>query len=98
MLFRTKPPRFANPPPCPSPQRAKPGVDATADGALEARAITENRVKLTRRMANLIWVTGRTFGMAMPAPDLHSLGLTRPQFSRVSPTFPPHHPPQNILR
>jgi len=31
--LRTKPPRFANPPPCPKPPRAKPGVDATTQAA-----------------------------------------------------------------
>jgi hypothetical protein len=37
---------------------------AKADGALEARAIMKNRMKLTRRKANLPWVTGRIFGMS----------------------------------
>src|SRR5262249_57835256 len=31
--WRTTPPRFAHPPPCPKPPRAKPGVDATTQAA-----------------------------------------------------------------
>ena len=31
--LRTKPPRFANPPPCPKPPRAKPGVDPATQAA-----------------------------------------------------------------
>src|SRR5262249_38513578 len=38
--LRTKPPRFANPPPCPSPPRAKPGVDARTHAVANTAAKT----------------------------------------------------------
>src|SRR6266480_4925745 len=38
--LRTKPPRLANPPPCPKPPRAKPGVDPTTQAAANTAAKT----------------------------------------------------------
>jgi hypothetical protein len=38
--LRTKPPRFANPPPCPSPPRAKPGVEARTQAVANTAAKT----------------------------------------------------------
>jgi hypothetical protein len=37
--LRTKPPRFANPPPCPKPPRAKPGVDPATQAAATNTAV-----------------------------------------------------------
>ena len=38
--LRTKPPPIANPPPCPKPPRAKPGVDPTTQAAANTAAKT----------------------------------------------------------
>jgi hypothetical protein len=39
---------------------------AKAAGAMEVRAIAQDRIKVMRRMANLLGLTGRTFGYPEP--------------------------------
>jgi hypothetical protein len=40
--------------------------NAKAAGAMEVRAIAQDRIKVMRRMANLVGLTGRTFGCPEP--------------------------------
>ena len=39
---------------------------AKAAGAMEVRAIAQDRIKVMRRMANLVGLAGRTFGCPEP--------------------------------
>src|SRR5262245_62209179 len=52
--LRTKPPRFANPPPCPKPPRAKPGVDATTQAAATNIAAKTRFMIVTPHFAPLL--------------------------------------------
>jgi hypothetical protein len=63
--FRTKPPRLANPPPCPKPPRAKPGVDPTTQAAANAKAAMN--FFMTHLLGNIALFPATTALIAMPA-------------------------------